>query len=423
MKQPDLFSSMECMELVSSDPLPHQEAGASTTSPSKKMKATRQMGLSSITASLSARQAKEAGLLTSGTYGPRSTGSLSSAALASCLANRLRQRTDLLGSTLFNLTWKERVTPAQRSIFALRASARRTSGSGCIGSHWITPQTHDTTTRGNTMADHHYSPHDLSNQVALASWPTPTSKFKAGGEYKDPDKAMARAMGPHANDLRDFAQLASWPTPNAQDAKAGQSQVKGRKQVSLPRTANWAGWPTPRQADGEKNVRTLDGTLSEIERKGGPQDLCQGAVLTGWPTPMAGTPKTDNYNEAGNTDSSRKTVALCGANIAGSGITPDPNWTGPARLTASGEIRIGSFAGMESGGQLRPGHSRWLMGCRAAWETSAPNYDDWRKWQDFLASLSEAQRRTVSEVSAATATRSTMNKRRPSSTPRSGVGE
>src|SRR6185436_896903 len=27
-----------------------------------------------------------------------------------------------------------------------------------------------------------------------------------------------------------------------------------------------------------------------------------------WPTPMAGTPASENYNEAGNTDSSRKTV-------------------------------------------------------------------------------------------------------------------
>ena len=28
-----------------------------------------------------------------------------------------------------------------------------------------------------------------------------------------------------------------------------------------------------------------------------------------WPTPMAGTPSQEGYNEAGNTDSSRRTVA------------------------------------------------------------------------------------------------------------------
>lgn len=36
-----------------------------------------------------------------------------------------------------------------------------------------------------------------------------------------------------------------------------------------------AGWPTPRQADGEKNVLTLEGSLREIARKGGVQDLAQ----------------------------------------------------------------------------------------------------------------------------------------------------
>ena len=46
-----------------------------------------------------------------------------------------------LGSTLFTLTWKERATPSGRSIYALRASAHRTSGSDC-GS-WPTPQSRD----------------------------------------------------------------------------------------------------------------------------------------------------------------------------------------------------------------------------------------------------------------------------------------
>jgi hypothetical protein len=35
------------------------------------------------------------------------------------------------------------------------------------------------------------------------------------------------------------------------------------------------------------------------------------AALASWPTPMAGTPAQKGYNEAGNNDSSRKTVELC----------------------------------------------------------------------------------------------------------------
>ena len=82
---------------------------------------------------------KEEDSLTNDTCGLRSTSLLESARLTSSLANRLRQKTDLLGSTLFRLTWKERVTPSGRRIPALRASGRRTSGSDFTS--WPTPNT------------------------------------------------------------------------------------------------------------------------------------------------------------------------------------------------------------------------------------------------------------------------------------------
>src|SRR5574343_270058 len=94
-----------------------------------------------VPANLSARQAKEMGLLTSGTYGLRSSISSKSAALMLSLVNRLRAKTVLVGSTLYGLTWKERVTPAGRKIHALRASVRRTSDKDCIG--WPTPRAAD----------------------------------------------------------------------------------------------------------------------------------------------------------------------------------------------------------------------------------------------------------------------------------------
>lgn len=189
--------------------------------------------------------------MTSGTYGPPGSGSSSSIALTSSLANRLKGRLDGRGSTLFSMTWKEQATPAGRSFSLLRASARRTSGTDCIGwrtptvndagssdysysqgdhdkpflklpgeaelTGWPTPTTRDHKDGGNP--DVNVPLNALLGRVAwLAGWPTPASKEKAGGEYKDPKKAMARAMGPHANDLRDFAQLALGTTSNGSPA-------------------------------------------------------------------------------------------------------------------------------------------------------------------------------------------------------------
>lgn len=88
---------------------------------------------------LSARQAKELGLLTSGTYGRLGCISLQSDVLTSSLANKLKQRSATDGSTLYNLIWKVRVTPAGRSLFRLAASVRRTSGNASIS--WPTPTT------------------------------------------------------------------------------------------------------------------------------------------------------------------------------------------------------------------------------------------------------------------------------------------
>lgn len=92
-------------------------------------------------ASLSAKRAKVLGLLTSGTCGHIFTTSSASAALESSLVSRLRAKTQTHGSTLYRLTWKHWVMPSGRSRFRLRASARRTSATGCTG--WVTPTTRD----------------------------------------------------------------------------------------------------------------------------------------------------------------------------------------------------------------------------------------------------------------------------------------
>ena len=290
---------------------------------------TAPSGQAPVPASLSAREAKEKELLTNVTCGPHYSASSASADLTQFLASRLQALTALHGSTLYRLTWKQRTTPAGRSIPALRASAPRTSGSGCTG------------------------------------WPTPCSQ---DGPHGGPSQGMDRLPG--------AAQMSGWPTPRS--ATAGPDFAISNREnsggVSLQTAAQFAGWPTPRSVEsghGTGNPARAFNGKSRIEDTVFLARWTTPAALAGWNSPAAsdgngGKRPHRETTMSGRHPSGRK-VNMGLASQAHIGFLE----TAPARLTASGELLTGSSAKMESGGQLNPELSRWLMGLPKEWDDCA----------------------------------------------------
>jgi hypothetical protein len=152
-----------------------------------------------------------------------------------------------------------------------------------------------------------------SGSSQKTGWPTPHTNSSTGAGTQGRDGGL---------NIQTAAQLASWPTTSTRDSKGG--------------------YQGGRMRDGKISTDTLDVT----------------AQLSSWPTPSA-------------TDGERGGTGIT-PRMTGTSLTQVAAMTSPTRLTTSGEVLTGSSAGMESGGQLNPAHSRWLMGLPPAWDDSAP---------------------------------------------------
>ena len=252
---------------------------------------------------------------TKGIFGQSSFVSSRHEDLSFALGSRLRPLTDSLGSTLFSLTWMTRITPAGRSISALRASEPLTEGSVFIG--WPTPKAADI--KGN-----HYEPEDdcrrteLRKRVSLAAWPTPMAQTPAQNGYNEAG---------NSDSSRKTVEMCRWPvtawaTPKASDGEGGRtSTTAGGGNAHLDKQARLSGWTTPRPTDDNMARRSPE--VMERER---------------------------NRPDAGS------------------------NLAIEAQSTAFGPGPIGYLLGpngweiVPASGQLNAAHSRWLMGLPPVWD-------------------------------------------------------
>lgn len=309
------------------------------------------------------------------TYGLHGSGSLESAALSQSLANRLRAKTDLLGSTLFRLTWKQRVTPSGRRIYALRASARRTSDNGCTS--LPTPCQQDGPKGGPSQGTDR-----LPGAVALATVNTPQHSDYHSGQAK---RHLNRRESHHGRRNNDLAMLATVPTPMAgTPAQSGYNEAGStdyaRKIVNLATVA------TPRSTETGHSTGNPERALNHKSRLEDQVHLSTVSTPTAqdhsrgnkpareWDT---GVPLSQQAAlSTVSTPSSRDWKGTPG--MSESGVDPDGSIRSrldqlprQAQLAAIGETATGGTGETGSTGQLAPDYSRWLQGLPEEWASCA----------------------------------------------------
>lgn len=322
----------------------------------------------------------------------------------SSLVSRLQARMASRGSILFKLIWKVRYTKLNTPIYALRASARRTSDKDSSG--WPSPLVNDA--KGSNYT-YNQGRHDsislkLGGAAQLVSpWATPAARDYHSESATDAfnEKRWSHSRG---KPLSAQATLSTWVSPQAADANG--SGLNQHTASLCKQARQLASWPSPTASLGDKGVRTLEGGIQEAMRSKGP-DLAAVSCLASWGTPTArelgGTPERQQFRfdrfrargvRCGNTqpsglnlqvmlatwptprtptggaESAQRKQELGRMDSGGSDLAATAMAGTPAQLV-SGQTANGSSAETANTGQLNPAFSRWLQGYPAVWDECA----------------------------------------------------
>lgn len=283
-------------------------------------------GLLLLLANLSPRQAADAGLLTIVTSGRTGATSSRSDALQQFLESRLRAR--LRGSDLCEVIWKPWATPWGQPLWKPRARVRTTSA------------------------------------TATGLWRTMNTREKGGGEYSDPDKAMARLQSGHQVNLQDQVITAVWPTAAAaRDFKSESATDEFTQRhwahprgKTLGMHALHTVWPTPTSLSGGSPTSNPPGNSrnnNEIRR--------HALWATAAAQPAGGT--AEQFLE-------RKREAVANGKQLGISLTD---------LNLQAQSSTGFSAPTEKRGALAPIFVSWLMGFPRSWVDCGMNISSKRK--------------------------------------------
>ena len=253
-------------------------------------------------ASRSARRASASAPPTLATSGPSGTDSSPSAVLQSSLESRLRARLDGHGSPEYALTWKHWDMPSGPPICALRASARRTSGSDCSG--WPTPQVaddnlsraKDPTEYARRWSARENSGSSLAITAALSGWPTPNAGPQSVGDTTWPERRAA-LKAKHGNgngfglSLGQAVSLTGWAPPTTRDHKDGASGGTVPVNGLLGRQVWLSGWATPNVPNGGRSTKHATKVGATYYHEGkkvqeGLESQARGTTPSSFPAPM-----------------------------------------------------------------------------------------------------------------------------------------